>query len=171
MELQANRLTIIPLNLKQFKLLLEGTDKMEEALNLAHSHESLDAHTYEAMFGLYKLATAHKEDYYWFTNWQIILKSQNISIGSACFMGCPNENGEVELGYGINEAFRCNGYMTEAVDAMCQWALAQPNVSCVIAETDKDNTASHRVLQKCGFTKYKETEEGYFWHMIEEIHK
>lgn len=163
MELNTKRLRIIPLDLEQFQMLLNGTDKMEIALGLNSSNEHLDEHTQQAMEGLYQEAVKHKESYFWYTNWQIILKSNNISIGSFCFMASPNEKGEVEIGYGINENYRGNGYMSEAVTAIHQWALNQPNVLKVIAETEKDNIASHKMLQNCGFTKYKESDNSYFW--------
>lgn len=50
--------------------------------------------------------------------------------------------------------------MTEAVQAMCKWALEQENVSCIIAETDIDGFASQRILQRCGFDE-KRREESY----------
>jgi RimJ/RimL family protein N-acetyltransferase len=159
------RLKVIPLKLDQFKLLLEGTDKMEEALGLNASNEQLDEHTQQAMDGLYQLAVKHKENYVWYTNWQIILKSDNISIGSACFMGYPNEKGEIEIEYGINKNYQNKGYMTEALQAICRWALSQSNVTSVIAESEKHNKPSHRVLQKSHFQKIKETDNSYFWHI------
>lgn len=44
--------------------------------------------------------------------------------------------------------------MTEAVAAMCNWAMQQTGVQHVIAETDLDGLASQRILQRCGFTEY-----------------
>lgn len=41
--------------------------------------------------------------------------------------------------------------MTEAVRALCAWAQQQPGVRQITAETDPDNRASQRVLQKAGF--------------------
>ncbi|MBR3561900.1 MAG: GNAT family N-acetyltransferase [Oscillospiraceae bacterium] len=38
-----------------------------------------------------------------------------------------------------------------AVDAAVAWALKQAGVTRVEAETEPDNTASQRVLEKCGF--------------------
>ena len=70
----------------------------------------------------------------------------------------PNENGEVEIGYGLGKAYRRNGYMTEAIKAMCEWALKQTGVSAVIAQTDFDGFASQKVLERCGFKKYSEAE-------------
>lgn len=156
MKLETKRLIIIPLNLEQFNFMLKGMDKLENALGLNNSYEILDDHTQKAMEGLYKEAKKHKESYLWYTNWQIILKENNMSIGSACFMGEPDDSGAVEIGYGINEKHRGNGYMIEAVKIICKWALKEQGISRIIALTEKDNFASQRVLQKCGFVKYKE---------------
>ena len=41
--------------------------------------------------------------------------------------------------------------------------LSQPDVRFVIADTEKDNIASHKVLEKAGANMYKETQELYFW--------
>lgn len=163
MQLETERLKIIPLNLEQFKILLLGTDKIEILLNLNHSNQILDEHTQEAMQWLYEQAEQHKDNYLFYTNWQIILKSENISIGSACFKGNSDKNGEVEIGYGINESFRCNGYMTEAIKEILKWALNQTDVKSVIAETEKDNAASHKVMIKSGMIKFKETDSTCFW--------
>ena len=73
----------------------------------------------------------------WLTNWQIILAVENRAIGSACFMGPPNEKSEVEIGYGINDPYYGHGYMTEAIVALSAWALQQDGVKVVTAKTNK----------------------------------
>ncbi len=163
MNLETERLRIIPLSLSQFSLLLQGMDKIETELKLASSNEKLDENTQVAMEGLYEQALKYSNDYLWYTNWQIILKSENKSIGSACFMKKSDENNTVEIGYGINSEYRNKGYATEAIQAMCNWALNQPLVKTVIAETDIENYSSHRVLQKCGMIKCNETTTSIFW--------
>ena len=56
---------------------------------------------------------------------------------------------------------RGQGYTTEAVQAMTQWAFQQKDVVFVEAETDPENKASQRVLEKCGFVPDRTTgEEG-----------
>jgi RimJ/RimL family protein N-acetyltransferase len=55
--------------------------------------------------------------------------------------------------------------LTEAVKAMCDWALNQPDVKTVIAETDTDNQASHRVLEKCGMQQYEQTNGSIRWKL------
>jgi len=44
--------------------------------------------------------------------------------------------------------------MTEAVTAMIGWASEQIGVNYIEAETDPDNKASQRVLEKTGFHNY-----------------
>ena len=71
-------------------------------------------------------------------------------MGDLCFKGLP-ETGHPEIGYGIEPEFWNQGYTTEAVRAACCWALQQPGVSAIEAETDPGNAASQAVLRKVGF--------------------
>lgn len=77
--------------------------------------------------------------------------------------GMPNERGEVVIGYYTFPYYQGQGYMTESIIALKNWLLHQPNVKYVIADTEKDNVASHRVLEKAGAALYKETNSLYFW--------
>lgn len=91
----------------------------------------------------------HPEQRQWYAVWFLFLKSGE-TVGDLCFKGlCPD--GAVEIGYGLHPAFWGKGYATEAVTAMTEWALQQPGVKVIEAETEPDNTASRRVLQKAGF--------------------
>lgn len=73
----------------------------------------------------------------------------------------PAKDRAVEMGYGILPSYEGNGYMTEAVQGMIRWAFAQQDVDFVEAETDPDNRASQRILEKCGFVPNGKTgEEG-----------
>lgn len=167
MELKTKRLRIIPLTPSHFAMLLEAPAKMESALNLNTSGKILEGHELEAMNWLYSMALSYPEQHLWFTNWQIVLDSENLSIGSSCFKGGPNDNGEIELGYGINDNFRNQGFMTEAAEALCQWALKQQGVNAVIAETDKDNPASQCVCMKTGMIKSGETATTILWRLAQ----
>lgn len=71
-------------------------------------------------------------------------------IGDLSFKGVAPD-GMVEIGYGTDPAFWNQGYTTEAVIALVNWALSQPGITRVEAETEPDNAASQRVLQKAGF--------------------
>ena len=87
----------------------------------------------------------------WHILWFIELKSKKGTVvGDLSFKGL-NANGMVELGYGLRDGYCGNGYMTEAVKAITEWALSQDGVNYVEAETSPENTASQRVLAKAGF--------------------
>ena len=87
------------------------------------------------------------------------MKANHEQVGEACFKGF--NGGLPEIGYGIDDAYRGLGYATEAVTAMCKWALSVPGVVSVEAETEMDNEKSKRVLAKAGFVPTGKTvEEG-----------
>ena len=71
-------------------------------------------------------------------------------IGELCFKGLDS-NGITEIGYGISEEYQRNGYATEALKAVLKFAFDNPHLVAIEAETDSENTASKRVLEKCGF--------------------
>ena len=96
----------------------------------------------------------------WGCEWSIFLTETGAEIGGICFKGIADAQGRVELGYGIEEPYRCRGYATEAVRAMAAWALSQPDVRCVLAQTEPHNAISQRVLQKCSFVRCGDGEEG-----------
>ena len=91
------------------------------------------------------------QNYLWHSFWLLVRKSDRVAVGSADFKTIPDERGEVEIGYGLDQEFEHNGYMTEAVQAMCSWAMQQEGVLAVTAETELDGAASQRVLIRCGF--------------------
>ncbi|WP_367270577.1 GNAT family N-acetyltransferase [uncultured Clostridium sp.] len=66
------------------------------------------------------------------------------------------------MGYGLGKEYEHNGYMTEAVQAMCNWALLQNCVTKVIAETELDGIASQKILKRCGFNKYQQSETAWW---------
>ena len=165
MIIETTRLRIVPLTVEQFALLLCGVDKMELELGLSPSNECLDEHTQQAMKRQYQKALNNIENYHWLANRQIILKAENKAIGSANFKNSPLESKDIEIGYGINPDYENQGYMTEAVKALCEWAMNQPGVESVIAETDRENYASQRVLQKCGMTKFQDSDIGFWWKL------
>ena len=87
----------------------------------------------------------------WHTLWFIELKTQpSTVVGSLCFKGL-DADGMVELGYGLKEGWCGKGYMTEAVKAITEWALAQKGVTRVEAEAAPENEASQKVLANAGF--------------------
>jgi len=73
-------------------------------------------------------------------------------IGDCGTHGSADVDGAIEIGYGLADSFRRQGYGTEAVGAMTDWLLCRPGTRTIRARTLADNTASRRVLEKNGFS-------------------
>jgi [ribosomal protein S5]-alanine N-acetyltransferase len=58
-----------------------------------------------------------------------------------------------DFGYGIARQYWGNGFTTEAVKAIVEWALAQKEIYRVWAVCDVENAASARVLEKAGLQR------------------
>ncbi|MGB2782857.1 MAG: GNAT family N-acetyltransferase [Atribacterota bacterium] len=161
--LETEKLKLIPLDANNLRYSIEDRQKMEWNLGVKITDTELEKPLSEAMRTSLEMVLENKKDYLWFTSWEIVLKKENRIIGGLCFKGCPDEKGKVEIGYGMQDEYKCKGYMTEAVKELINWAFRFNHVTEVIAETEKDNLPSHRVLEKIGMEKYKENEKMFWW--------
>lgn len=146
-KLKSKKLTISP---------LDNNDIV--SLRDAESDEHLRAAYGEMLDGCVK----HPAERLWYTAWDISLPDGKV-IGNLCFKGAPDKEYSVEIGYGINAPFEGKGYATEAVRLAVEWALAQQNCYYVLAQTEEGNRASERVLEKNGFLRSGEGDEGHLW--------
>lgn len=94
--------------------------------------------------------------------WLAVLKSDGTVIGDLGFKGAPDEKGSVEIGYGLLVEYWNQGYATEAVGALMEWAWEQ-GVRKIKAETLPDNPGSIRVLEKLGMTVVIKSDEMIYW--------
>ncbi|MFT9817024.1 GNAT family N-acetyltransferase [Lysinibacillus sp. NPDC056185] len=162
-ELSTKKLRLIPLNAKCLDLLINDEKSLKIELSVSSKEVYLDEELRQALkFRLSKVLDDEK-NYFWHTNWLIVSKETNSIVGGIMLKGLPNEQGDVVIGYYTFPLYQGKGYMTEAVRMMKDWLLRQSNVKYVIADTDKNNIASHKVLQKAGAILYLESKELYFW--------
>ena len=99
------------------------------------------------------------ENRIWYAPWKMTLKNDDTYIGNLSFKG-PAKDNVVEIRYGILPAQEGKGYTTEAVQAMTQWAFGNADVVFIEAETEPENRAAQRILEKCGFVPDDEGQEG-----------
>ncbi|HLO02380.1 MAG TPA: GNAT family N-acetyltransferase [Symbiobacteriaceae bacterium] len=99
-------------------------------------------------------------------DWMGLILHQGEVVGDIGFKGRPDEQGMVEIGYSLIPAARGQGFATEAVRAMTAWALQQPLVRRVTAETESTNQASMRVLERAGFQPTGEQENLVLWAYV-----
>lgn len=86
----------------------------------------------------------------WFVRW-IVLKESKEVIGSTSFHGAPDENGMIEIGLGVEEEFRNQGYAREALAGMWNWVSTQPEVKTLRYTVSPDNLPSIAVINFFGF--------------------
>ena len=136
MTIETERLLLYPISNEEIEALIENETDAE--LKKAYS---------EMLLGCIQ----DPGNRIWYTVWFMELKTHpDTIVGDFCFKGL-NKDGTVEIGYGLREGYCGNGYMTEALKTISEWALLQQGVSKVEAETDPDNIASQKVLSACGF--------------------
>ena len=95
--------------------------------------------------------------------WQIRERRSGLLIGGVGFKGAPREvDGIVEIGYGLAESARGQGFATEAVQALTAYGLGR-GAATVVAQTDAGNVASERVLERCGFSLRERDTDSAWW--------
>ena len=160
--LETERLELVPLTPDQLRLWVEDIPALEQGLKCYYQAEPMEGPFLEIVKGQLEITQKDPGNYLWHSFWFLIRKADRVVVGSADFKDIPNEAKEVEIGYGLGKTFEHNGYMTEAVRAMCAWAMEQENISYIIAETDLDGFASQRILQRCGFYEERRAETSWW---------
>ena len=82
--------------------------------------------------------------------WIITLKAYSSLLG---MIELRVNRYQADFGYGIARPYWGNGYTTEAVIAVVDWAIEQESIFRVWAICDIENAASARVLEKAGLQR------------------
>ncbi len=108
-------------------------------------------------------ATAARGDQRPFGYYRITRTADGKAIGGIGFKGQP-DRGSVEIGYGLAPSGRGRGYAAEALVALVNLA-ADHGLSRVVADTDQDNIASQRTLERAGFHQVGSTADLYLYEV------
>jgi RimJ/RimL family protein N-acetyltransferase len=164
-ELFTDRLKLKPLNKCELELAIKNFNDLEKELGAEITKENIGPREQS----VYKIRLndmkTNMDLYKWYTPWVLIESKLNRIIGAIMIKNYPDENGEVIIGYALQESFRRKGYMREGVSALIEWILNNDDVKFVVADTLKSNIASHGLLKQIGMTIYKEDEECYWWRI------
>ncbi len=95
--------------------------------------------------------------------WAIVERETATVVGDIGFVGPPDRDRSVEIGYSVVPSRRRRGYASEAAVALVAWALARPEVEHVVATCDADNRASIRTLERAGFERAGEENGRIRW--------
>ncbi|MFN2137681.1 MAG: GNAT family N-acetyltransferase [Candidatus Promineifilaceae bacterium] len=163
-EIETPRLTLKALNPAQLLYRLSRPQQLADALRVSYVEVPVSEPVRRAVRQkARRMETASAGAIPWHTYWLIILRESRLAAGLIGFKGTPGSEGLVEIGYGVDSAARGQGYATEAVCALSDWALGQPGCRGIFARTRKDNVASIRVLRKSGFSLTGEEKDEFCW--------
>ncbi len=84
--------------------------------------------------------------------WAISEKDNSKIIGTCGFNIWNKQQKRAEISYDIDFNYWNKGYATNAVSAICEFALQKMEVVRIQATVETTNKPSSRVLEKCGFT-------------------
>ena len=162
--IETERLILKPLTYEQLLKYTKCDNSLEVELNLKETSRTISPELKDAFEQTILPNVADKsKNYLYSTLWTGISKAENKMIGDLCIVGEPNEEGEIEIGYGTYDEFQGKGFMTEIVGGIIEWTKTQQVVKSIIASTDKTNIASFKVLEKNNFIKIGETETLLNW--------
>lgn len=170
-QIQTKRLRLVPLDTAQLAMLADGRTVLEQHLGLTPSglqiSPGMQEEIEEALTFWREFTEKHPERYQWGTNWEIIHRQDNCTIGGIGLGGFPNPHGQVTVGYHIDPRRQRQGYAPEALTALRDWALKHTECTQMMAFTPVENAPSQKVLAKCGFELIDEVEEAglqcYLW--------
>lgn len=103
-----------------------------------------------------------------FESWLIVEKEGMNIVGDAGFKGKPDQEGAVDLGYGIVDSARRKGYAVEAGEALISWAFKQQQVKVITARCMHVNEGSTKTLERLGFYQKVIKEEMIHWFLLRE---
>ena len=90
--------------------------------------------------------------------WAIIDKNRKNKMGTCGFHLWDKERNEVEIGFELMEKYNGKGYMTEAVEAIIEFAKIQMKVDIIKAVVYVENDKCKRLVERFGFKKVDKEE-------------
>jgi RimJ/RimL family protein N-acetyltransferase len=82
----------------------------------------------------------------------IVEKSLGRAIGTCLIFAYDAGSSRAEIGYALGRAYWRNGYMTEALDRLVEWAFGDLELRRLEAQVDPQNVPSNVLLTNAGFT-------------------
>ena len=83
-----------------------------------------------------------------------------------CSLHFDKDFAEWELSYGFRRDRWGRGYATEAAQACVRYGFDELGVEKIVADVDPANAQSARVLEKCGFARVRELDDGRLFYAV-----
>ena len=99
-------------------------------------------------------------------DWIAIHTSDQAVIGDIGFMGGPDQDGLVEIGYSVVPEYRAQGYATEMARSLIAWAFQEKGIKVITATCRDDNPGSIKVLEKVGMRRLEPEGNMLKWEIL-----
>jgi ribosomal-protein-alanine N-acetyltransferase len=162
--LETNRLLLIPFTIDYVEAAMKGREALKAVSGYDVSEQWPNEDYAEILPWVAEQLKENPERSRW--SGLIIHKEDHIVIGELGGKGGPDENGVIEIGYGIVPDYQGSGYASEIVRAFVDWLNQCPEITKVVAECAEDNIASKRVLEKTGFQLVKRRNGMLYWESV-----
>ena len=156
--IRAPRLELVSMSPAFMEALLEDRRSEAEALlGLALPNGKPDSHDERWLRHRVDQMRRDPEVQKWLSRALVLREPERVMVGSAGFHGQPGVNSAghamaLEVGYGIFPEHRRQGYATEAVTALLEWARQQ-GIDHFVASVAPDNEPSLAIIHKLGFVR------------------
>ncbi|HBV97195.1 MAG: acetyltransferase [Peptococcaceae bacterium BICA1-7] len=162
MKLETNRLLLKTLDLNLVEAAAQRDTQAIEALGYKTNGEWPGSDFFEALPYFRELLIKNNGTK-GFDSWIVVAKGTQEIVGGIGFLGEPDLNGMVEIGFATNISHLRKGYCFEAAQKLLNWALSQDAVKCIIARCEPDNICSKKLLLKLGFQIDHSDAELIYW--------
>lgn len=153
MIIRSARLEMMPLTLVDWPLFytLHNTPEV-----IAQCFDPIDDAVLQQKFQQ-RLVPWHKEA----EHWQCLVIRKLASGDAIGVTGMCLSKGRAEVGYLLLPAFYGQGFGSESLQALIQWAVSSQSIIKFKAVVTEGNVASERVLQKIGFQLVKKVSDAH----------
>jgi RimJ/RimL family protein N-acetyltransferase len=169
LHLETQRIRLVPATENLLRMELEGASQLAQELQ-ADVPEDWPPGEYdrEAIVSFLEQMEADGADgigwFVWYALWPE--SGRTLLAGCGGFLGAPDAEGNVEIGYSISAAVRGRGVATEMVQALVEYAFRR-GACHVKAHTTAQNPASIAVLRKNGFLEALTDSDGAMEFVLE----
>lgn len=131
--------------------LMNGDEEVVRYIRPVKTREECDAFLLEII--------KYAEENPLFGRWAVYEKSSGSFVGS--FAAIPiKDTDKMQLGYALLREMRGKGYATELTKKGIEYFFEKTDYPIVHAQTESENIASMKVLERCGFTECGRHREG-----------
>lgn len=135
--------------------------RMEDApamLDILSDEETVRFWGRPMMTELSQAETYTRENLQWMEDghclyWGLEEKTSGRMIGTCTLFRLDSDNRRGEIGYLLNRAYWQQGLMSEALECVIAYAFGELKLHRLEADTDPDNIASIRILERFGFQR------------------